>query len=46
MAERRKTKVPMREQAADVRSRNFEEVPFGYNADEAIAETRVSLEPR
>ena len=29
-------KVPVREQAPDVRNKNFEEVCLGYNKEEAI----------
>ncbi len=32
------TKVPVREQDADARAKNFEEVCYGYNAEEAMAE--------
>jgi len=33
----------MREQAADVRARNFQEVPLGYSTDEAVAEASRCL---
>ena len=33
-----KTKIPMREQAATARIYNFEEVPLGYNEEEATQE--------
>ena len=40
-------KVPVREQAPDVRNKNFDEVCLGYNAEEAQEEatrcTRVGL---
>ena len=32
------TKVPVREQEAEVRAKNFEEVCLGYNKDEAMEE--------
>ncbi|MGN0395400.1 MAG: NADPH-dependent glutamate synthase [Coprococcus sp.] len=32
------TKVPVREQDAEARAKNFEEVCYGYNAEEAMAE--------
>jgi glutamate synthase (NADPH/NADH) small chain len=32
------TKVPVREQAPEERAKNFEEVCYGYNAEEAMAE--------
>lgn len=38
-----KTKVKMREQDPHVRARNFEEVPFGYTTEEAIAEASRCL---
>jgi len=38
-----KTKVKMREQDPLVRARNFEEVPFGYTSEEAIAEATRCL---
>jgi glutamate synthase (NADPH/NADH) small chain len=33
-----KVRIPMREQEAQVRARNFEEVPLGYSPEEAVAE--------
>ncbi len=36
-------RVPMREQAADVRARNFDEVPLGYSMEEAVAEAARCL---
>jgi len=39
-----KTKTPMREQDPEVRVTNFEEVPFGYSPEEAIAEARRCLQ--
>ena len=33
-----KTRVPVREQAPEVRARNFEEVCLGYDEAEAVAE--------
>ena len=32
-----KTKTPMREQSPAERVRNFNEVPFGYTSEQAIA---------
>ncbi len=40
----RPTQVPMREQDPKVRIRNFEEVPFGYTPEEAIAEAERCLQ--
>jgi len=37
-------KTPMREQDPTVRARNFDEVPFGYTPEEAIAEARRCLQ--
>ena len=37
-------RVPVREQEADVRSANFEEVCLGYNEEEAMAEAARCLE--
>ena len=34
-----KTKVPMREQRPEDRILNFDEVPYGYDAEEAVAES-------
>ncbi len=34
------TKVPVREQEAQVRAKNFEEVCLGYNMEEAVAESQ------
>ena len=39
-----KTKTPMREQDPEARVTNFEEVPFGYSPEEAIAEARRCLQ--
>ncbi len=36
-------KVPVREQAPEVRAHNFEEVCYGYNAEEAMAESARCL---
>ena len=36
-------KVPVREQAPDVRNKNFEEVCYGYNAEEATEEAKRCL---
>ncbi len=36
-------RVPVREQPADVRKQNFEEVCLGYNAEEAMAEAKRCL---
>ena len=36
-------KVPVREQDARVRAKNFNEVCFGYNAEEAMAEASRCL---
>jgi glutamate synthase (NADPH/NADH) small chain len=38
------SRVPMAEQPADVRVRNYEEVPFGYTTEQAIEEARRCLE--
>ena len=38
-----KTKTPMPEQEPDVRRRNFDEVPFGYTPEMAIAEAKRCL---
>lgn len=40
----RPTQVPMREQDPRARIRNFEEVPFGYTAEEAMAEAERCLQ--
>jgi glutamate synthase (NADPH/NADH) small chain len=37
-------RTPMREQDPTVRARNFEEVPFGYSAEEAIQEAKRCLQ--
>ncbi|HOT74387.1 MAG TPA: NADPH-dependent glutamate synthase [Candidatus Wallbacteria bacterium] len=39
-------KVPMREQAADVRNKNFNEVALGYSEEEAITEAKRCLNCR
>ena len=36
--------TPMREQAPDIRGRNFDEVPFGYSEDEAVREAERCLQ--
>lgn len=36
-------RVPVREQAPEVRAKNFEEVCYGYNAEEALQETQRCL---
>lgn len=36
-------RVPMREQDPQIRSKNFEEVPFGYSEEEAVAEASRCL---
>jgi glutamate synthase (NADPH/NADH) small chain len=33
-----RVRVPMREQAPEIRARNFEEVPLGFSPEEAVAE--------
>ncbi|MBO7491291.1 MAG: NADPH-dependent glutamate synthase [Bacteroidales bacterium] len=38
-----KRRVPVREQPAEQRRRNFEEVCYGYNAEEAVEEARRCL---
>jgi len=38
-----KSRVPVREQAPEVRRSNFREVCFGYNAEEAVEEARRCL---
>ena len=38
-----KRRVPVREQAAEIRKNNFEEVCLGYNAEEAMAEAKRCL---
>jgi glutamate synthase (NADPH/NADH) small chain len=40
----RPTQVPMREQDPKIRIRNFEEVPFGYTPEEAVAEAERCLQ--
>ncbi len=42
----RDKQVPMREQAAAARIRNFDEVPYGYNEDEAAEEAARCLQCR
>ncbi len=37
-------RVPMREQDASVRGGNFDEVPYGYNEEEAVAEAKRCLQ--
>ncbi|MEO0083533.1 MAG: NADPH-dependent glutamate synthase [candidate division WOR-3 bacterium] len=44
MAKPNPKKTPMREQSPKERIRNFKEVPFGYNVDEAIAEAQRCLQ--
>ena len=39
-------KVPMREQEADVRNKNFDEVSLGYNEEEAVTEAKRCLNCR
>ena len=39
-------KVPVREQAPDVRNRNFEEVCLGYNKEEAVRKQQDVLTAR
>ena len=36
-------RVPVREQEAEVRAKNFEEVCYGYDAEEAVAEASRCL---
>jgi len=43
MTERSKTRTPMKEQPAQERVQNFEEVPFGYTPEEAMAEAARCL---
>ena len=38
-----KSRVPVREQAPEVRRKNFREVCYGYNAEEAVEEARRCL---
>ena len=40
----REKQVPMREQDPAVRAKNFDEVPFGYTADEAAEEAARCLQ--
>jgi len=40
----RKKRVPVREQAPDIRKANFSEVCFGYNAEEAVLEAKRCLQ--
>ena len=40
----RKEKVPVREQVAETRARNFEEVCFGYNLEEAMSEAERCIQ--
>lgn len=42
----REKMIPMREQAPDVRVRNFDEVPLGYTEDEAVSEAARCLDCR
>ena len=37
------TKVPVREQKPDIRNKNFEEVCYGYNEEEAVLEAKRCL---
>lgn len=37
-------RTPMKEQDPDLRSRNYDEVPFGYTGEEAIAEAKRCLQ--
>ena len=37
-------RVPVREQEPEVRAKNFEEVCYGYNAEEAVAEANKAYE--
>lgn len=37
-------KTPMREQPAHERKRNYDEVPYGYNEQEAIQEAKRCLQ--
>lgn len=39
-----RTRVPVREQPADKRKNNFDEVCYGYNAEEAVEEARRCLQ--
>ena len=39
-----RVRVPMREQPVSERVRNFEEVPLGYSADEAVKEANRCLQ--
>ncbi len=41
---KKQTKVPMREQEPQVRAKNFQEVPFGYSIEEAVAEAKRCLQ--
>ena len=42
----KKNRVPVREQAPEVRAKNFEEVCYGYNQEEAMEEAkRISKDP-
>ncbi len=43
MAVEKKPRIPVREQAPEVRAHNFEEVCYGYNAEEAMAEAARCL---
>ena len=38
------TRIPMKEQAPEVRRRNYGEVPFGYTEEEAMAEAKRCLQ--
>ncbi len=44
MARPNPKKTPMREQEPKVRARNFDEVPYGYTPEEAIAEAQRCLQ--
>ena len=39
----KKNRVPVREQAPEVRAKNFEEVCLGYSEEEAVAEAERCL---
>ncbi|MBQ9435511.1 MAG: bifunctional dihydroorotate dehydrogenase B NAD binding subunit/NADPH-dependent glutamate synthase [Bacteroidales bacterium] len=39
-----KRRVPVREQAPDVRNHNFNEVSYGYNEEEAVAEAKRCIQ--
>jgi glutamate synthase (NADPH/NADH) small chain len=48
LSEKQKTdrfkRTPMREQAPQIRARNFDEVPFGYSPEEAVGEAKRCLQ--